>query len=334
MSTHFLDKKRFRFEVFWTKLEGSEDAIKEAWQCDNDIVDLFKRLDALFQNTMTFLQAWGQHKAGNIKIFMEVENWVIFRFDHTQEVRLLSGQELWLRRSLKLALLGMASFERTIKRQHSRIKLLKEGDANTKLFQGVANGSRSKSFIPKVRRGTEILTEESNIEDVFYEAYGNLLGKASARDHTTDLQYIGMTQLDLIELDAIFTEKEVWQTMKETPSDRAPGPDGFIGLLYHKARPVIKHNIMVVFLKMFVEDGRGFGKLNEAHTMLIPKTPEALEVGDFRPISLPHNLLKLFTNVLALRARKRMHEIVSTNESTFIKSKHSRHLFVGSSSGM
>jgi hypothetical protein len=52
-------KQRFKFELFWLKLEGFDDAIKEVWQCDTVITDPFRRLDALFRNTAEALQAWG-----------------------------------------------------------------------------------------------------------------------------------------------------------------------------------------------------------------------------------------------------------------------------------
>jgi hypothetical protein len=44
---------------------------------------------------------------------------VIFRFDVAEEFRVLSPGEQWLRRTLKLAVLGLASLERTIARQRS-----------------------------------------------------------------------------------------------------------------------------------------------------------------------------------------------------------------------
>jgi hypothetical protein len=34
---------------------------------------------------------------------------------------------------------------------------------------------------------------------------------------------------DLGELDSMFTEEEIWTTIREAPSDRAPGPDGVTG---------------------------------------------------------------------------------------------------------
>jgi hypothetical protein len=109
-------KRLFRFEMYWLKLEGFEEAVKEAWVCDQRIVDPFQRLDALFRNTAEFLQSWGQRKTGNIKLQITMANTVVFRFDVAHEFRILSPGEQWLRHTLKLAVLGLASLERTIAR--------------------------------------------------------------------------------------------------------------------------------------------------------------------------------------------------------------------------
>ena len=98
--------------------------------------------------------------------------------------------ELWLRRTLKLALLGLASLERTIDRQRSRIRWLKDGDANTKLFQAVANGRRTKNFIPCIKRGEELIIEQARKEEVFSEAFVNLLGKAGTRRGSPNLNFL------------------------------------------------------------------------------------------------------------------------------------------------
>lgn len=231
----FYPKKRFRFELCWTKLEGFDDAVREAWVCDYGIVDPFKHLDALLRNTAVALQAWSQRKTGNIKILMAVATMVIFCLDHAQENRILTDQELWLKRTLKLALLGMASLEWTIERQRSRMRWIRKGDANTKLFQAFANGRRAKNFIPRVRIGNEVVTEQRQKEEAFTSAFETLLGADQARDVTLDLDYLDVQPIDLQELEAIFTEQEVLDAIKELHPDRAPGPDGFVGAFYQRA---------------------------------------------------------------------------------------------------
>ena len=117
LEEHLQSKRRFRFVLFWTKMEGFLDMVKEAWMCEEEITDPFIRLDVLLRNTARHLTAWGQKKVGNIKMQIAVANAVILRFDVAQEQRLLSEEERWLRKTLKHMVLGLASLERTIARQ-------------------------------------------------------------------------------------------------------------------------------------------------------------------------------------------------------------------------
>ena len=158
-------------------------------------------------------------------------------------------------------------------------------------------------------------------EDAFFRTYHDLLGVIRNREHTPNLENLGLSPIELEGLDCLFTEQEVWQVIKEMPADRAPGPDGFIGIFYQKAWSVIKHDVMAALLKLVVGDGRGFDKLNRAYVTLIPKQPDAVDVGEFRPISLVHSFSKLFSKLLANRLRMKMAELVSMNQSAFIKQR-------------
>jgi hypothetical protein len=54
---------------------------------------------------------------------------------------------------------------------------------------------------------------------------------------------------------------------------------------------------------------------------LIPKKSDAIEVKDYRPISLLHRFAKLFSKVMANRLRRRLGEVVSTNQSAFLRGR-------------
>jgi hypothetical protein len=45
---------------------------------------------------------------------------------------------------------------------------------------------------------------------------------------------INIPSADLPVLEVVFTEEEVWDTIKEMQLDQAPGPDGFIGAFFFK----------------------------------------------------------------------------------------------------
>ena len=151
-------KWRFRFELFWLRVDGFEDAVKQGWTSSDSITDPFKWLDALYRNLAVFLQSWGQRKVGNVKLQIAVANIVIHRFELAQERRHLNPGELWLLRTLKVHVLGLSSFERTIARQRSRLRWLREGDASTKLFYAIANGRKTKKFIPSIMVGDQLIT--------------------------------------------------------------------------------------------------------------------------------------------------------------------------------
>jgi hypothetical protein len=208
------------------------------------------------------------------------------------------------------------------------MRWLREGDANTKLFHAVANGRRTKNYIAAVRVGEETVTTQERKNEVFTDEYHRLIGSIQNREHTLNLEALDIPVADLSDLDSMFTEEEVWNTIREMPGDRAPGPDGFTGAFYQRAWPIIKPDILAGLMKLCVGDGRGFARLNRALITLIPKGPEAMETKDFRPISLVHSFAKLFSKIIANRLRPRLGEIVIMNQSAFIKHRSLHDNFV------
>jgi hypothetical protein len=78
----------------------------------------------------------------------------------------------------------------------------------------------------------QVLTNHDNKAALVDAFYSNLLGANPEREHSIDLQALGIPSFELHDLDAPFSKKEVWDTIKQLPSDKAPGPDGFIGHFY------------------------------------------------------------------------------------------------------
>jgi hypothetical protein len=120
-------------------------------------------------------------------------------------------------------------------------------------------------------------------------------------------------------LDYCFAEDEIWNVIWALPHDKAPGLDGFTGLFYQTAWPIIKHDIMQALHAFWQLDFHSFFLVNEAYMILLRKKPDAEHVQVFCPISLIHSLSKLTTKTLSLRLVPHMGSFVMPNQSTFIK---------------
>jgi hypothetical protein len=113
----------------------------------------------------------------------------------------------------------------------------------------------------------------------------------------------------LADLDRPIPIDEVWRTISQLPSDIAPRPDGFSGRFYAGHLGNLGRKMDNLHL------------LNSAFITLIPKKEGAVYVKDYRPISLVHSFARLITKVLANRLAGRLHELVSLNQSAFIKGR-------------
>jgi hypothetical protein len=60
------------------------------------------------------------------------------------------------------------------------------------------------------------------------------MGTLIARTKALNWQELGYVHQNLDDLDAPFTQEEIGAIIKEMPSEKAPGLDGFIGLFYKK----------------------------------------------------------------------------------------------------
>jgi hypothetical protein len=177
----------------------------------------------------------------------------------------------------------------------------------------------SKCSPQKKVDGDQICTrheDKAKLMDLYYE---DVLGSSMNREQTINLSELWVTNFDLSELDAPFTEEEVWTTIKGLPSDKAPGPDGLTGRFYKPCWPVIKQDVMAAISAIWSRKLMGFSVLNTPYITLLPKKEEAEQPKDFRPINLVHSFAKPVTKALANRLAGQQNEMILPNQSAFIK---------------
>jgi hypothetical protein len=107
--------------------------------------------------------------------------------------------------------------------------------------------------------------------------------------------------------------------VKDLPSDRSPGLDGFLGAFYKAAWSIIKQDLLNTFTTLWSFDAQSFHLLNDALMILLRKTDSPTRLKDYGPIRLMHSFSKLFAKCLARCLAPWLKEIVVPNQSAFIR---------------
>lgn len=163
MSTaaNFRFKRQFHFETFWTKLEGFQEVVAVAWQCNDDSLNPMARS----------LQSWGQKKVGNIRLQTRLAREVILRLAAAHQSRDLTLQELWLRRELKKKISRVGIVGTNNSKAAFEIFVAKEGDANTRFFH-LQGCKRRRNFIARLRHENITVNTREEKEPMVFDYVG------------------------------------------------------------------------------------------------------------------------------------------------------------------
>jgi hypothetical protein len=82
---------------------------------------------------------------------------------------------------------------------------------------------------------------------------------------------------------------------------------------------IIKVDVIAVIKEIFNLRANCWNLLNLANVVLLEKKEGAQVIGDYRPISVMHNIAKILRKILANRLSPHLDQIVSHSQSAFIK---------------
>lgn len=182
---------------------------------------------------------------------------VILRLDQAQDRRTLSPEEIDLRKELKQKSLGLASLERTIARARSRITWLRDGDACTRLFRLHASYRKKKNHIVSLCSNDARVHAHNEKAELFFNHFQTIMGTEEQRTESVDLTAIGVPTKELAHLNDLFTEDELWNTIRELPRYKAPGPYGYTAEFYQSVWPIIKSDLLRAVSAFNRRDSRG-----------------------------------------------------------------------------
>lgn len=157
-----------------------------------------------------------------------------------------------------------------------------------------------------------------------------ILGIPSNRTSRLNWDRINLPSVDLLDLEADFDEEDIKEAVSNLGAEKAPGPYGFIGSFFKKAWEVIKSDIILAVSHLGDLNSDRLQDPNLANICLIPKKEEAFRVYDFRPFSLMHCFAKILSKILANRLAPKLNELISQNQSAFIRKRaiHDNFLYI------
>ena len=311
-------KSAFKFENMWLKADGFTDKVQGWWSSYSfsgpPSLVLAKKLKALKED----LKTWNREVFGDVGLKKKGVMVDLMQFDEKQYQGLLSAEERLQRDDLKVEWDKLAHLDEVSWRQKSRVLWLKEGDNNTKFFHKMANSHRRRNQILNIEVDGIRYDEESDIREQIVQFYSSLYQENEVwRPDVDGLSFATIEEVDCRMLERRFEKEEVLGVIKEMQGDKAPGPDGFTMGFFQHCWQVLQDDIMGFFEEVF-EHGQFEKSLNATFLALIPKKSNAVNIKDFRPISLIGSIYKILAKVLANRLRLVLDGLISDSQNAFV----------------
>ena len=127
-----------------------------------------------------------------------------------------------------------------------------------------------------------------------------------------------LNQEEIENINRPITNTEIETVIKNLPTNKSPGPDGFTGKFYQTFR----EELTPIFLKLFqniAEGGTLPNSFYEATITLIPKPDkDVTKKENHRPISLMNIDATILSKILAKRIRQHIKRIIHHDQVGFI----------------
>jgi 23S rRNA U2552 (ribose-2'-O)-methylase RlmE/FtsJ len=117
-----------------------------------------------------------------------------------------------------------------------------------------------------------------------------------------------------------FTGEEIDNALAQMQPLKDPGPDGFEACFYQKNWSTVGDEVKQATLN-FLNNGMFDRTINYTYIALIPKSPGAASVCDYRLISLCNVIYKVIAKTLANRLKQVLPSIISQQQSAFLNGR-------------
>ncbi|GKV27589.1 hypothetical protein SLEP1_g36748 [Rubroshorea leprosula] len=264
------------------------------------------------------LKGWNKEVFGNMETQYEQAVKKIEQVDRQNEIADLEEAEIVKRQEGFSEMWDVLRKKELIWKQKSRSKWVHEGDANTRFFHRVAKGRRAQNNIAGLMCDGVWIDEPDLVKNEIVRYFTSLFqGEQWNRPKLGNINFQQLSEEKKDWLERPFSVEEIEEGLRSCEGSKAPGPDGYNFNFLKYAWQSIKEDF-INFFSEFHRNGKLVRGLNSSFIAMIPKKLNAIELKDYRPISLLGCVYKLLAKVLANRLKSVISEIVSEMQSAFV----------------
>ena len=175
---------------------------------------------------------------------------------------------------------------------------------------------REKTQISRIRNENgEVTTDTAEIQrilrDYYKQPYANKMDILEEMEKSLDKQNLRrLNQEDIENINRPITSTDIKTVIKNLPTDKSPGPDGFTGEIYQTFREELTPILLKVFQNI-AEGGTLPNSFYEATITLVPKLDkDVTKKENYRPTSLMNTHAKILNKILANRIQQHIKRII------------------------
>lgn len=292
----------------------NEDGIRD-WGC-YVFTEKLKRLKCC-------LKKWNADYFGIIDHNIAALRDEIHGLDLRDDTTGLNEGERGRRREAAAQLLRQLHNRKCLLAQKAKLRWLKDGDGNSRLFHKSIIVRRRLNSIAGVEMDGTWAEEPRIVKDYFRDQFSQHFKREDTVKArlAADFETPKLHQSDGDFLISDFTEEEVRTAIWDCGGSKSPGPNGFNSEFLRACWSVINNDLMKA-VRDFHANGKWSRGSNSSFITLIPKKSGAHSINHFWPISLIGSLYKIVAKILAKRLQAVLGNLIGDSQSAFLKGRN------------
>jgi len=267
------------------------------------------------------LRKWNKEVFGIIDIKLKTLQEELSKLDRKEQFQQPQEADVHRRRAIQSQLwLWMARRERYWK-QMSRSKVLKEGDRNTKYFHLMATMRRKRKMIDAiVVDGIEYVDPRKVRKAIVDYFKGQYSRRPAGSFDIGNLGLATLTENQRQHLSAVVSKEEIKEALLSCDPSRAPGYDGFNIKCIKHIWPIVGDDFSRS-IESFFQTAKLPTSLNMTWVTLIPKKAAAVDILDYRPISMVGSVYKIIAKILSRRLKHVVADLIGETQTAFVNGR-------------